>query len=190
MVLKNINFEINKNGLLKEKEKEILIDAYRELFIKLYGFDMFDSLIKVIASNAKEVYESNEENQHLAVNYSKAVDVIENIKNNDDTELFLVYEDENLIAGGRLQRKDSTSANLLDIALVRERIIDEKTTYKFIIQNAEDYFKKLNYKKMYLEVPLKDIKLLKVVTDLGFVEDPKDIIISPEVYTYIFNKNI
>ena len=190
MALTELTFEINKSGLLKETEKEILIEAYRELFIKMYGFDMFDSLIKVIDNSAKEVFERSEENQQLAINYLKAVTAIESVSEDDNLELFLVYENDNLIAGGRLLKKDNNTANIIDIAIIKEKIKDEKIICNLIIKKIEEYFINLGFDKMYLEVPLKDIKLLKLASELGFVEDPEDIMVDEEVYAYVINKKL
>lgn len=190
MVLSELTFEVNKNVFLKEEDKETLIEAYRLYFIKLYGFNIFDAFLKVTNEDATKVKDKLNCDSETSENLLLAKKIIDDIQENDNYELLLIYSDANLIAGGRINKIDDKTASLLEIAVTKEHLDIEKDIYKLAIEYIEKYLKDLDFRKMYLETPLKDAKLLKLGYDLGFKEDPADIDISKEVYTYVLNKKL
>ena len=190
MVLSELTFEVNKNVFLKEEDKETLIEAYRLYFIKLYGFNIFDAFLKVTNEDATKVKDKLNCDSEISGNLLLAKKIIDDIQENDNYELMLIYSGANLIAGGRINKIDDKTASLLEIAVTKEYLDIEKDIYKLAIEYIEKYLKDLDFRKMYLETPLKDAKLLKLGYDLGFKENPADIDISKEVYTYVLNKKL
>jgi len=185
MKLKKLEFKIVQNLEMTRPEKEYLIEAYHQLNIVLYGYDLVDSYEIVTQSGAdkKEVLK-------YAINYSKSLELLEEVNKNANLELLIIYYDNKLVGASRLKRIDEDNAKVLDVALNGLNKEEKRGVWKQTIMFVENYFTNLGYKKMYVEIPLKENALLIRADDLGFRESPEDIVVDKDVNTYILNKTL
>lgn len=169
MELNNIKLSIS-NKKLTDNEKNSLLEAYKILFNKMYGYDIINEYLKKSSSNTQANYSIN----------------LFDLKKN---ELLLIYDkDNNLIGGGRIKEIDKKTIKVLDIAINIDNEYEKRNLWKMAISYIEKHYLNLNYKKMYIEIPLNEPCLLTRADDLGFKESPDDISILGNNKTYILNK--
>lgn len=189
MSLNNISFAISKNADLTESEKDFLLEAYRKLFAKMYGQDVFDSFLSVAKRGSSNFKGRKNKIADFSENFCRALDALELVKSDDSFELLLIYgAEETLVGAGRLRRISDTEASVPDIAIDGVNRELEKEIWKKSVSFAEMHFASQGFEKMYVEVPLQEGPLLVRADELGFKEDPKDIVVSEATRTYFLNK--
>jgi len=186
MELKKIHFKISDGASLDEKDKELLLESYRELFGQIYGFDIYDSLIKFTKKN-KKMYNRLKE---FSENYFKSQEMLEGLTEQHDISLLLIFAENILIGAGRIKVLDEETALVPDIAIGIGSEEEKRDIWKLAIQFIEEYLTEENFKKMYIEVPLTAPWLLMRADSLGFKEDPEDIVMDCETRTYLLNKDL
>lgn len=190
MELQNIKFTIFNNGRLSDEERNFLIEAYRKLFVKMYGLDVVDSFLKVTKEDSNDIANINSKVRKMAKNYERAQEALNEVFENPNLELLLIYSDNNLIGGGRLNRINSTDASLLDIVIETGDTLFDRNIWKCAVSFVEGYFIDNGFKKMYLEIPFQEGPLLYRADDLGFRENPNDIKVLEESVTYVLFKDL
>lgn len=190
MDLQDLKFIINKDGKLKEKENAFLLEAYRNLFIKMYGLDIVDAYLNVTHENINEFMKNHPKVKHNAKNYEEAKNVLLSIKNTANLELILIYLNNKLIGGGRIKKVNNEDASILDLVICCNTLEIEREIWKRCVSFVEEYLVNKKYKKMYLYIPYKEGPLLYRADDLGFKENPDDINIDEEVFTYLLYKDL
>jgi len=174
MELENIRFEISNSGKLETRERLVLLSAYKELFVKIYGYDILTEFYK--------------ENNRIPKRVEKTFNVLKSVKENEDLSLILIYYGKQLIGGGRIRKLSDTKASVPDIAIEIGTDKEKREIWKMTVEYVEQYLLNNGFEKMYLEVPLKEAPLLYRAGDLGFIEDPKDI--GDDNRTYLLNKDL
>lgn len=191
MSLNNISFAISRNAKLTEIEEDFLLEAYRKLFTKMYGQDVFDSFLSVVKRSSSNFKGKKNKIADFSENYSRALDVLELIRNDDNYELLLIYaEAETLVGAGRLRKISDTEASVPEIAIDGVNRELEIEIWKKAISFAELHFTSQGFEKMYVEIPFQEGPLLVRADELGFKEDPKDIVIGEQTRTYLLNKTL
>lgn len=201
MELNSIKFSISNNTELTEKEQIFLLETYRKLFVKMYGSEVGDSLLKVLEAletkiktfrEFSKIYiRSNNELNNMSKNYLRSVYALYEVQKNEELSLLLIRdENNNLIGAGRLKVMDEKTASIPDIALGLGTDEEKREIWKMAVAYVERYFKGLGFEKMYIEIPLDDPFLLYRADELGFKEDPEDIVVDEETRTYLFNKTL
>lgn len=155
------------------KYHEELIKLYHKYFILLNGYDKMDSFLKVTNDDInkyldKDIYE-------YATNYKEAVDFVNKLNNKN--QYLGIYKNQELTGIVRFN-KNAKSLKIYEL-------ISNSEVYNDIIKYLEQYALNNNIKKIYLEIPINDIKLLVLSSKLGYVED--DINNSKK---YIVNKEL
>lgn len=186
MSLNEVKFVVNRTGELNKDEEELLINTYNNLFIKIFGYDMYESYLKIINSNIKKP--SNSKLQKFAQNYTKSLNILESVKNNDNFTLLMIYLENKLIGFGRMKVINNKEVSVPDIAIVDDLEDIEKDIWQKALKFVENYFTRLGFHKMYVEVPINDVGKLTKTINLGFKEDPDDIEVSEEANKYVLNK--
>lgn len=186
MKLNSLNFVISDSKILTEEEKNFLVEAYRKMFIKVYGCDVFDAFGIVANINKDDIKSIADNNQKFAQNYERAKDALESLSEND-LSVLLIYKEDRLVGGGRLKTNYPT-IKVLDIALDNIKIEEEREIWKSAILFVEQYFAKQKFERIYIEIPLKEGPLLIRANELGFKEDFYDI--EDDKNTYLLNKKI
>ena len=191
MEVNNLKFVVSKNGEIDEIEEKILIEAYRNLFIKMYGADIVDAYLAVTKTTDKDsIAKVSNKAKKIAENYNKAINVLDSVKRHDDLELLLIFDEEDtLIGGGRLKTIDDKEASIADIA-IGDEYTNKRDVWKEAVKYVEGYFAELGFSKMYIEIPLDEGPLLVRAGELGFTEDPEDIVRNIGQRTYLLNKYI
>lgn len=182
-IMKDIN-DIN------EFDKEILLNAYHNLFIKTYGVDVVDAFSKVTNIDVDEVVDRDDNVKSSATNYNKSINALEEFRNNANLELLLIYYEDNLVGCAKQVRIDDETVKVPEIAFHNIDKSIERDLWKETVSYISKHFQKQNYKKMYLEIPLKEGPLLIRAGELGFIESPEDILGLEKTYTYILNKKL
>lgn len=162
------NLDINSN-------REELIGLYYKYFILLNGYDRMDAFLKVTNTTIdnfidKDIYK-------FATNYKKAVDFVNNLSNKYD---YLFVRQSNKLVG--LLRFKETKSYIR----IYEFTCDDKL-YNKVLKYLDKYCKEKNYKKIYLEIPINDIKLLIRSNKMGYIEDNNDL---HDEKKYVVNKEI
>lgn len=186
MELKKVHFKISDGASLEEKDKELLLESYRELFAQIYGFDIYDSLIKFTKKN-KKIYNRLKE---FSENYFKSQEMFEGLAEQSDISLLLIFAENILIGAGRIKVLDQDTALVPDIAIGIGTEEEKREIWKLALQFIEKHLTDENFKKMYVEVPLSAPWLLMRADSLGFKEDPEDIVMDFETRTYLLNKSL
>ena len=185
--IEELHFAIRGNGDLNDGEKEILLEAYRELFTQMYGTDIIEAVIKKLEGKNKK----NKKLAAITENYMRSIKALDIVSMSDNLSLLLIYNGENnLIGGGRLKVLSEGVGSVPDIAINVSSVEEEREIWKRAISYIEDYFRSLGFNKMYVEIPLSHPNLLFRAQDLGFCEDPEDIVVSSSTRTYLYNKNL
>ena len=183
--MENLRFEISNDGKLEAEEQDFLINIYRDLFTKIYNtnvFDYFYKRLKVFLS-AADYFDI------AAENYERAVSAIKSAQQ-DNIDLLLIYYEEKLIGGARMRMINETEASIPEIALANISEDIKESIWKEVIKFSENYFTDLGFDKMYLEIPLEDEQLLIKALDLGYMEDPEDIVTTSAIKTFLLNKKL
>ena len=161
------------SNTIKEVNREELINLYYKYFILLNGYDKMDAFLKV--TNDKISHYLDKDIYKDATNYKKAVKLVNSLNNKNN---YLFIYNNNMLVG--LARLEENKNNLRILELITDTKI-----YKKVLQYLEKYSKNNNYKKIYLEIPINDIKLLIDSVKLGYIEE--DITSKNK---YIVNKDI
>lgn len=186
MDFENINFRVSNKNSLSDSEKEFLLESYRELFGQIYGIDIYDSLIKLTNKN-KKIYNKL---KFFSENYYRSQEMLEELPEHDDLSLLLIFLEDNLIGAARIKIFDDFTALIPDVAIGIGSLEEKREIWKLAIKYIENYLLNKNYQKMYVEIPLQNPWLLIYANELGFEEDPEDIVISEETRTYLLNKKL
>ena len=185
MEVKKIKLSINEKGILNEENYNIILEAYHNYFVTIYGMDFFDSVLKV----TNIPYNRSDNVKKFSLNYNRAEEVMESFKNKNIL-LLMVYYKKNLIAVARLRYINEEEASIEDFVFI-EKNIDEKLILNKIYEFVENYFKNYEIKKLYVNIPLKShVSLLATSIHAGFREDSENISIDPIPKVYCLNKNI
>ena len=169
MNLKNIQFKVKKNTNLDNSDKKFLFETFRMLFNKKYGYDLIDEYFKTDCDNTFSL-------------------TLKNVKNNND--LICIYDNDILKGGAIVNYISKNEIDLLDIAIDGYTEEEKREVWKLTVDFALKYFKKLGYKKIYLEIPVKDPFLLVRANDLGFKEDDTLDISYDETIIYLYSKEL
>lgn len=183
MELNNLEFKINNKFILTDKEINILTEAYRKLYLKIYNYDLFDSFSLITKKDILSIINKNKDIDYLAENYNRAKDTI-NSFNKRNIDKILIYYNNELIGGGRIKINNS-KVHILDIAIDGLEKEIARDIWENVVKYIENYYNK-KYKYLYVEVPLKDGALLMRASKLGFNEDVRDI--KEDGKTYLLNK--
>jgi len=178
---------INESTDLSKLEKNLLIEWYRIYFSKLDGADELDSFLKVIETTSNEI-----DDKIIVVNntnYKKAKILVDNLFNNPNENLLLIYENNKIIGAGRIITENSEIVRTMEI-LFETNIPYKRDIWIKAIEFIENYYKAKDFKKTYLEIPFYEGPLLYRAKDMGYIEDEVDIDISKYSKTYILNKNL
>ncbi len=186
----NLKMVVNLDGFLTPKETENLLQAYYILFSKINGKDLPSALLQVLKLNKNQSFAIKLLN--VSENYQLAKKALLEIKPNfkgNNLNMLMVYESNNLIAAARLRNLGDNTGSIPDaVFMVDEDKIN--IIWSLMIEYIENYFYELGYKKMYIEVPIKDPFLLKGCFDHDFRESPEDIVVKESTKTYFLNKNL
>ena len=125
----------------------------------------------------------------MAPNSKKLLEVLESIKNSSTIFLLEIYYHRKLIGVGRLELKNKT-LRLKEIALAKSYLKSQKLIWEKGLNYLIKYCEEEKIKRLYVEVPLKEVSLLLLLDKLGFKEDIKDIKVNEIDYTYVWNKEI
>ena len=186
---KEVFFEVVEKLDLTKDEMEFLIEAYRNLYINMYGADIFDYFI-ALAKTETNIIKNDFSILKVAKNYCKAIDTIRGVEKDPQIKMVLIKDSaNNLLGSAILQWLNKTQVKLKDIVVVAEKEL-KKEIWKNGVSYIIEYLKSLNIQKMYLEVPLRDPTLLIRADDLGFSEDSIDIPDNTEEFAYIMHKNL
>jgi len=167
MKLKDVRFEVESNQKLNKTEKKYILELYQELFKKMYGSDIICDYFKNLNTNKFNLYD------------------VSNLLE-EDLSFVLIYKNNDLVGAGRIKKINKKEISIPDVAISLDEK-EQRNIWKMTISFLEDYLKKLEYTKMYVEVPLKDPFLLIRANELGFKEDPEDIKFNNN-FTYVLNK--
>ena len=190
MEVRKVSFEINKKACITKEEREFLIEAYRKLFIKIYGCDMLEALANLTQTSSNK-WLRRKGLQKYAENQIRALDVMNSVENDENFDLLVIRDEESkIIGGGRLRKISDTEASVPDITIEGSSVKDEREIWRQAIIFAEEYFTNLGYEKMYVEIPLQDGPLLGRASQMGFFEDPKDMRVTDATRTYLVNKTL
>jgi len=190
MKLSGLKIVVAKIDELTLEEKNFLISIYHKLFINIYGNDLVDAFAYVTKTNVEKLVNEDYKVKFLSKNYKQAKEVVGSLENNANSKLLLIYIEDNLIGSALVNRIDDITSSVPYIVIDASEKDIEREIWKRTVSFVEKYLTDLGYKKMYLEIPLKEGPLLIRAKELGFKEDPEDIVMTEEVYTYVFNKNI
>lgn len=191
MELKKVSFEVNKKAYITKEERDFLVEAYRKLFMKIYGCDMLEVLANLTKTSSNKWLKRRKGLQKYAENQIRALDVMDSVENDENFDLLVIRDEESkLIGGGRLRRISDTEASIPDIAIEGVSLKEEREIWRQAVMFAEEYFTSLGYEKMYVEIPIQDGPLLGRAGKLGFVEDPKDMRVTDATRTYLVNKTL
>ena len=189
MKLKKVSFEISKKAYITKEERDFLIEAYRKMYIKIYGFDFLDAFLCVTKADSSKFFNERKELKNLGENQNRALQAMDTLENNENFELLVIRDEkDNLIGGGRLKKINEKEASIPDIVIECDNVKVSRDIWCQAIKFAEEYFVSCGYEKMYIEIALKDGPLLGRANKLGFFEDPNDIRIDGTVKTYLLNK--
>lgn len=184
MELNNLEFKISNKIVLTDKEIDNLTEAYRKLYLKIYNFDLFDSFALILKKDIQSIIYKNKDLNYLAENYNRAKDTINSLNKRNINKILIYYNNE-LIGIGRI-KTNNYKVHILDIAINGVKKEIERDIWEETVIFIEDFYKKKKYKKIYVEVPLKDGALFMRASKLGFKEDYNDI--SEDRLTYLLNK--
>lgn len=181
-----IDFIINKKKELTEKEINLLIEAYRLYLSKLYGKDELDSFLEVINKTSDKVKNNIDILEDKSKNLKKAKNIIQTTISND-IDMILIYKFKRLIGMARVEKNDA-DIRILDVVFYKLDNNRERKIWVETIKYIENYYN--NFRKIYLEIPYYEGPLLYRAKDLGYEENPEDIIISKDTKYYILNKSL
>ena len=175
----DLNFTIKTYDDLDFETKKILVEIYHSYYEGVYGIDAFDAFLKV--TNLKADYYKNKIDliNEYTNNYQRALNAF-----NDDTTLILIYKDNHLLGASRIIKN-----RVLDVVFYELNKEEKRRYWQEVIIYIEGFLRKKKFKKMYIEIPLKEGPLLVRANELGFVEDVDDIAGFEEV-TYTLNKDL
>lgn len=186
MELEKIKFAVSSNTDLTESEKQSLLEFYKNYFQIIYGYDIISDYLKQIEENPKKRNRTT-----FGDSFVDSIDVLGSVSKDDNLALLLIYgENATLIGAGRLKKITDEFASVPDVAIGIQDEELKREIWKKAIIFAENYFLNLGFKRMYVEVPLKEPNLLIRADDLGFKENPEDIAIYGEARTYLLNKEL
>ena len=154
------------------KYREDLINLYHKYFIYLNGYDKMDAFLKVTETEIDKYLDKNI--YEYAENYKSAVKFVNSLNNKD--KYLCIYKNDSLVGIVRF-KETKTYIRIYEL-----------------ISNSKMYDKVLKYfetnyqvKKIYLEIPINDIKLLVLSSKMGYLEDNKDM---DDNKKYIVNKEL
>lgn len=184
---KNI-IELDDNNLNKIKE------SYRKFFAELKGNDIIDSLLKLTKKDIKDI-NNKEKILKLSDNYIEAINVINELKNNEEMKLLCIYNNKDEMMGiARIVFFNLDEASISEILLFNESSNDKKIM-EYTIIFIENYLKDNSYKKLYIEIPFFN-PFIQYIDELGFKEDEHDLELSEEemqskgINTYLLHKEL
>lgn len=190
MDFNNLKMTINDDGFLTPEENNTLQKAYYELYTRMYGKDLSTSLIEVL--KLKDSQPMKSKLLGISENYKMANKTLTEINPNfkkDHLNMLMVYEKNKLIAAARIKNLDSDIVSIPDVVfMIPSPLISD--LWLQMLGYLENYFRTLNYKKIYIEVPLNNPFLLKECFNRDYQEDPEDIVVSEGTRTYLLNKNL
>jgi len=181
-----IDFIVNKKQELTKKEINLLIEAYRVYLSKLNGKDELDSFLEVINKTSDKVIKNIDVLEDKDKNFKKAKNIVE-ATISSDIDMVLIYRFKRLIGMARIEKND-TDIRVLDVVFYKLDKNKERKIWANTIKYIENYYN--NYRKIYLEIPYYEGPLLYRAKDLGYEENPEDIIISKDTKNYILNKEL
>ena len=176
----NLNFTIKTYDELTKRTRDILIESYRKYYESIYGIDAFDAFLKVTKRESNLFDNKITSIKKYSNNYLRALNAIK-----EDIVLILFYNSEGDLIGSSRVIKN----RVIDVVFNNLSKKEEREYWQEVIKFIEKELKKNKYKKMYIEIPLKEGPLLVRANNLGFIEDPNDIVIGKEI-TYTLNKDI
>ena len=190
MDFNNLKMTLNDDGFLTPEENNALLKAYYELYTRMYGKDLPTSLIEVL--KLKDSQPMKSKLLGISENYKMAnktlIEIKPNLKKNH-LNMLMVYEKNHLIAAARIRNLGNDIVSIPDAVFM---IPSQLTSALWLqmLEYLENYFRTLNYKKIYIEVPLNDPFLLKGCFNRDYQEDPEDIVVSEGTRTYFLNKSL
>ena len=187
MELGDLKFSIKDNTDIVDEET--IRKAYHNLFLNMYGMDLIESVAFISQTREDEILKHVNKNGY-ADNSIRVNKLIDEIKNNSNNKLLYIYLNNYLIGVARILRIDALTARVKEVALISLDINIMRDVWMNAILHVQKYLLENGYKKMYLEIPLKEGVLLRKSYEMGFIENPKDIVVDDLVYTYVLNKTL
>jgi len=187
--LSSLDFDLKYINELNEFEKDFLIESYYKLFIKMYGNDIVDTFSYIVKRSTKELIDKKSDLKLFAKNYKNAIELLKP-KNNPNNKLLVIYLNKKIVGSAYLKRINDDICSIPFVSINVEDKEIEREIWKDSVSFSIQYLKKSGYKKMYLEIPLKEGPLLVRASELGFKEDPNDILVDEETYTYILSLDL
>lgn len=190
--MKNLRFVVSNESaksILNNEDYGKLLDNYRQIFIKMYGVDLFDSFLEVTKANIDETRKNNI--KEFASNYNLAEEALIEVNHEPGLKTVLVYNHHNiLIGGGRLRLNTlNEGAKIVDLVIFTESTKSNRQIWTASVKFVEEYVKKLGFSKLIVEIPKGEPALLGYAANLGYIEN---IIVNPNdtFHTYLMEKEL
>lgn len=171
--MQNIKYNIKEFKNLNNANLLFLAKSYQELYMKMYGIDSYDAYLLVTKGN----YLQNQKNtkvKNYAYNYERFKSVLENKLN---CQIIFIYKRRKPIGFVRLNVTNK-SIYIFELIMSEEEYLEE------IVKYLENNYK--DKEKIYVNIPLFNIKLLSLLYNLGYEESAEDI----KKDMYILNKSL
>ena len=164
----NIKMEVNDKNNLTFDEQNKLQKKYYELFMRMYGKDVYDSILSFFKEDTKfyNFLASFSHNNYLS---NKVVNDLNDAIAIKKISFLTARYNNDLLAVARLRKIDEVSASIPDVVFFTSERYKLKL-WKEILLYVENYFKASQYLDMYVEVPINDFTLLSGCFDRGFTE--------------------
>lgn len=182
--LKGVKFLVKQSCVILE-EQNFFLEAYRCLFAKIYGLDIFDSFLKITDISSRNCKNLNQV-KNESLNYNLAKEALKEINSDVNIQMLLIYLNDDLVGVGRFKKIDEKVVSIPDLIVMGLTSEMEREIWQKAVSFGEMYFTKQGYEKMYLEIPFQEGPLLIRANELGFCEDVSDI--KDDSKTYLLNK--
>lgn len=185
----NLEIVINQDGFLTEKEFAMLQKKYYELFLRMYGKNLADTIIGLLHIQDKS--KLSEFWLKFSENNSRATMALEQLKNmvpKDKLSLLMAYQRHNLVAAARLRNLNAKEASIPDAVFLDES--RKKNLWLSMLMYAENHCVALGYERLYVEIPFQDYTMLCGCLDEGYQEDREDAVKNLEAKTILLNKKL
>ena len=174
--MNNISFKIADIYDISNEDKNVILEFYRNLFIKMYKEDILDKYLKNSRKKVIDGYLTDDLNI-----FGNKLD--KGLKE----EFILIYQNDSLIGASRLRNFYEDYCLLVDVATSNLTSEEYREIYTKLVMFIENYLQKINIFKLYVAIPKFDPVILCKMSELDYVEDPDDISLEEDL-VYMYNK--
>ena len=171
--MQNIKYNIKEFKNLNNANLLFLAKSYQELYMKMYGIDSYDAYLLVTKGNYLQNI-SNDKVKKYAYNHERFMNILENKLN---CQVIFIYKGRKPIGFVRINVINN-SIHILELIISSEEYLEE------IVKYLENSYK--DKEKIYVNIPLFNIKLLSLLYNIGYEESTEDI----KKDMYILNKSL